>query len=131
RLQLDPDETPAELQRGHARRADTHEWVEHDVARSGAPFDQLAQDAQRLLRRVDGVLDPFSAGADRGLDEVVHVALAGEVPGVARIPAGDDQLARVQETGATELRGRVRLVPDDELERVERRVEHLVPPAEQ
>ncbi len=114
-----------------AGRADAHERVQHHVAGVGAPFDELAQHPERLLGRVDRVLHPLATRADRGLDEVVHVPLSPEVPGVALVPARDDQLARVQEPGPTELGRRVRLVPDDELERVEGRVEDLVPAAQQ
>jgi hypothetical protein len=105
------------------RRADTHERVEDHVAGLAGELEQPAQHPERLLGRMDRVLDPLIAAADRRLDEVVHVALAGEVPGVTLVPAADDELAAVEEADAAELGRRVRLVPDDELEGVERRVE--------
>src|SRR4030095_16782648 len=102
-VDLDADEPPAHLDRGDARRPDAHERVQDEVARTARQLQEPAQDAQRLLGRVDRVADALVAAADRRLDEVVHVALAGEVPGVAAVPAADDQVARGQEARATEL----------------------------
>src|SRR5215211_9493090 len=89
-------------------RADTHEGIEDEITRPACELDQPSEDPQRLLRRVDGVLHSLVAAADRRLDEVMHVALTGEVPGVPLVPAADDHLAAVQEARAAKLRRRIR-----------------------
>ena len=91
----------------------------------------MLQHLQWLLRRVLRILDSLVAHADGSLNEVVHLVLLAEVPGVTFVPHAGNQLAAVQEASPTNLRCWVYFVPDHELKRVENWVKGFMPLPEQ
>src|SRR5438128_8507727 len=97
------------------------------MPRPGGKLYKLLQYPKGLLRRMYRGFQPLVSHADRGLHKIVHVALFLEIPGMALIPCTHNQLAAIQETGFSELRRRIGLVPHHKLESIKSRIKSLMP----